>query len=749
MDKIHSDNNRFTSRTYRFLRGVGNVGTKSLALIGFGTVAYIYYEYNEAIFPVEEKKKAGKKKVLVLPFHRMQIVETKAKELNPFNLAKKTFEDDNNPIKVEVREVVDVIHAASQDPDIVALYGTFGQGFQFNTGGLAHIEEIRNALKVWRESHRVHLTPNLTYDKTIIRSSNGAPKPSYAFADSFMVSDNKGNLEYLIACAFSHIHMQKNGELSLFGVYSTNNFFRSFMDRYGIKAHVFKHGKYKTAPNAFTESDYTREHGMSVRSLVDQLDAYERESIVNGRGAKGFDSMVWKMIRKHGTFTGQQAMKLGLLDHLPKVDPLDKLLAFNNSNKEKESKTTAEMKKKIGNETDIAAFHASEKISFEKYRAQMKEQKRIKKRERRFISLLQKYSDRSSVFESLVNSLGYKEKISSQRKQQEKIAVINLQGTIDDALARKTVASLRKIKKDPKVKAIVLRIDSPGGSVISSETILQECKDISQPIICSMSNVCASGGYYIATGCERIFASPTTITGSIGVFGVKLDLTRLLQKYGINVQSVVTGPHSATYDLFQPINEPIRMNMTQNINRTYEHFKSLVAEGRGMSMKDVEPLAQGKVWTGREAKENGLVDELGGEYRAIEYARRIYTDDSCCEVERWPKSQSILQKIVRVQKKNKDDASSSILETFSSLFTVLPYLLFQQQQHTVPNNNNNENVDSLFQSIITNPASVNALQKGGMFLTIDESQALSHLILETTKKTTHPTSLLDPSLWRS
>jgi protease-4 len=113
-----------------------------------------------------------------------------------------------------------------------------------------------------------------------------------------------------------------------------------------------------------------------------------------------------------------------------------------------------------------------------------------------------------------------------------RFAVVHVNGTIDDITARSTVTSLRQIKKDSTIKAVVLRVDSGGGSAIASESILQECKDMPQPVICSMGNYCASGGYYIATGCKRIFALPTTITGSIGVFAVKFDLTGLAKKYG-------------------------------------------------------------------------------------------------------------------------------------------------------------------------------------------------------------------------
>jgi hypothetical protein len=146
---------------------------------------------------------------------------------------------------VELSEIVNVIHSAASDPSIVALYGIFGHGFGFSAGGWAHVEEIRNALKVWKEAHRVHPEPNLRHETRVLVKRN-AQKPSYAYADSFADPDDRGNKEYLLASAFSHVHMQQQGELNLFGVAAAYPFLRSFMEMYGIKAHVFKHGKFKS-----------------------------------------------------------------------------------------------------------------------------------------------------------------------------------------------------------------------------------------------------------------------------------------------------------------------------------------------------------------------------------------------------------------------------------------------------------------------------------------------------------------------
>lgn len=223
----------------------------------------------------------------------------------------------------------------------------------------------------------------------------------------------------------------------------------------------------------------------------------------------------------------------------------------------------------------------------------------------------------------------------------EKIAVVHITGGIDDSVARRVIKSLRQIKYDDKTKAVVLRIDSPGGSVTASEIILEECKDIQKPIICSFSNVAASGGYYISAYADRIFALPTTLTGSIGVFGIKFDLSDLARSYGVEVNFVSSGKHASTYDVFHPLTRQMKVNLERNMNKVYSYFKEIVSEGRGIPIWYVEQIAKGRVWTGEQAKEIGLIDELGGIDRALHYAKRKYTSNGVAEVEVWPKPVSL------------------------------------------------------------------------------------------------------------
>lgn len=339
------------------------------------------------------------------------------------------------------------------------------------------------------------------------------------------------------------------------------------------------------------------------------------------------------------------------------------------------------------------------------------------------------------------------EEYSEGQEANEKIAVVNIQGSINADVARKTVASLRKIKKDDNVKAVILRLDTPGGSVTASESILQECKDMPQPCIASMGNVCASGGYYVATGCKQIFALPTTITGSIGVFAIKFDLTGLAKQYGISVKHTTTGPYSASFHPFKPLNSLVKTNLNNNVDRYYDYFKSIVAESRSLNLKEVEELAQGKVWTGGQAKLNGLVDELGGLERAVSFAQRQYTDSGVAQVERWPKQEGILEKLQRVAEMD----SSSVGTTLMAMLQVLRQEVSQDSNSSsgVPEIMNEYDATKfLIQALSNNPRAVESMKLGGVSLTMDESAAMSHLVSENVQQLQQD-QLLHPSFWNT
>ena len=291
-------------------------------------------------------------------------------------------------------------------------------------------------------------------------------------------------------------------------------------------------------------------------------------------------------------------------------------------------------------------------------------------------------------------------------------------------MAKKVTDTLRKIKKDDNIKAVVLRVDSSGGSVIASEAIYQECKDMQKPVVCSFSNMAASGGYYLAAHSDRIFALPTTITGSIGVFGVKFDATSLARDYGVSVEHIGIGEFSASNSMFHPMTPKVEAAFKRKMNEIYDGFKGIVASGRSLSLKEVEARAQGRVWTGREALDQSLVDELGGLDKAISYAKVHYTKTGDAELEYWPKPPSIASFISKLM--GSDGGTASEVDVMQQLWSQWSGVMYP------PPTASEEDLDNIVRFIasgsIASPALFGVLSKYSRspepLLTIDGNEAL-------------------------
>lgn len=229
------------------------------------------------------------------------------------------------------------------------------------------------------------------------------------------------------------------------------------------------------------------------------------------------------------------------------------------------------------------------------------------------------------------------------------VAVVHIQGEmVDDheqwlpLLDIRTAGSftiaetLEKLRRDPRAKAVVIRIDSPGGSSLAAERMWRQVQLTarSKPTVVSMGHVAASGGYYVASAAERIFANPLTLTGSIGVFQGKADLSQLLQRIGVDIETYKTQARADLESPFRPLAPAEREAVQRHVDELYRVFLERVAEGRKLRVEQVEQLAQGRVWTGEQARQHGLVDELGGLREAIAYARsRADLDDEAPIVE--------------------------------------------------------------------------------------------------------------------
>lgn len=217
-------------------------------------------------------------------------------------------------------------------------------------------------------------------------------------------------------------------------------------------------------------------------------------------------------------------------------------------------------------------------------------------------------------------------------KGPNRIAVVYAQGEIQYGEGsteiigqEKIIRALRKIGKKKNIKAVVLRVNSPGGSALASELIWEEIEHLkkTKKVVVSMGNVAASGGYYIAANADEIVAEPTTITGSIGVWGILPNVNRLAKRWGINAEQVTTNKQALQYSPFEPLGNATREEVKVGINQVYQTFLTRVAKGRNMSKAQVHEIAQGRVWSGAEAKEIGLVDHLGGLETALARAAAL------------------------------------------------------------------------------------------------------------------------------
>ena len=378
-----------------------------------------------------------------------------------------------------------------------------------------------------------------------------------------------GEQEFYLASACDKVFLMPTASLDLTGMASYELFLRGMLDKIGAYPDALHIGQYKTASNTLTEHTYTPAHREMAESLNTDLYQQLVRGIADGRHKSEAEV---KSLIDHGPFLPEEALKAGLIDDLAYEDELDD-------------------KVKLG----------TGKI---------------------------KYTDMNEYRQVSPTSLGL--------NRGPKIAVLYAAGIIAsgksnyDSPSGNVVGSetlvdyLRKARADSAVKAIVLRIDSPGGSAIASDVIWREVMltKNQKPVIASMSDVAASGGYYIAMPAHAIVAEPSTLTGSIGVVITKFVIDGTLKKLGLNMEGVSQGKYAQMYSPVRPFSPEERARVAENMQATYDTFVEKAAQGRNTTPEKIDAIAQGRVWTGRQAKQLGLVDELGGLDRAVAIAKQ-------------------------------------------------------------------------------------------------------------------------------
>ena len=372
-----------------------------------------------------------------------------------------------------------------------------------------------------------------------------------------------GTQEYYLASVADRIIMMPAGQLDLTGVATYELFFRGALDKLGVQPDLLHIGDYKTAANTFTEKSFTKAHREMSESL--NRDWYDElvRSIAAGR-KKTPDEV--RAAIDGGPYLADQALKAGLIDRVAYEDQLD----------------------------DEGPEKGTKRLDADNY------------------------------YKALVHP--------ASRIPGARIAVLYATGTIESGRSSPNGAStgsetfvewLRKVRVDASVRAIVVRVDSPGGSAIASEVMWRELmltRDL-KPLIVSMGDVAASGGYYIAVPAHTIVAEPGTLTGSIGVVTGKFVLGGTADKLGVGTGSVSDGKRAEIYSPFRPFNPEERARVEEQMRATYELFVSRVATGRKSTREKIDAVGQGRVWTGHQALERGLVDHLGGLGLAIRLAK--------------------------------------------------------------------------------------------------------------------------------
>jgi protease-4 len=372
--------------------------------------------------------------------------------------------------------------------------------------------------------------------------------------------------EYYLATAADRIVMMPAGQLDLAGVATYEIFFRGALDKIGVVPDLLHIGDYKTATNTFTEKGMTAAHREVSRSL--NRSWYDELVRAIAAGRKRTEAEIRAVI-DDGPFLAEGAKRAGLVDALGYEDQVD-------------------------DEAPVAGTSRMEGEAYAHVPVRLGE-----------------YASGARI--AVLYGVGL---IASGRS--------SFDGPTGAVLGSETFAGwVRKVRVDPAIRAIVVRIDSPGGSAIASEVIWRElmlARDV-KPVIVSMGDVAASGGYYMAAPAHAIVAQPGTITGSIGVATGKFVLKGGLEKLGVSVDGVSDGRMADIYSPFQPFTPAERSRISEQMETTYELFLARVAEGRRMPAAKVDAVAQGRVWTGRQAQGIGLVDELGGLDRAIAIAK--------------------------------------------------------------------------------------------------------------------------------
>lgn len=451
----------------------------------------------------------------------------------------------NETVRITLRQILEALEKAKTDDRIkgVLLAGTFDRG-EAMANTIAALTELRGKLLEVRK----------------------AGKKIFAY------SHTEGLAELYIKSVANEHWMDEFGMFDYRGMAAQIAYLGGTFDRFGIEYQVVRAGKYKSAGEAYAQSEMSPETREALGGLLDDLWLELREGIAEETdlSLEALDTLA----TNNPMVSAQDAVEMGLVDRTIRFDEvLDELIGF--AGYAPEGKTF----KQIDLETYVASMHHP-------------------------MDVLGGHGGNQVV-------VVYAEGV-----------IVDGNGDAESIGGDRFARLLRKLRKDDNVRAVVLRVNSPGGSATASEAIAREVELTNQkkPVVVSMGGYAASGGYYISAAADTIFSQPTTVTGSIGVIAMIPNVERLATKYDVNFETVETNPHGTLWSPFESKSPEEIGFFDSHVEQTYAAFLNRVAEGRKMEVSAVDAVAQGREWSGVDALERGLVDRIGGLEAAIAHA---------------------------------------------------------------------------------------------------------------------------------
>lgn len=484
-----------------------------------------------------------------------------------------------------VRDVVDALEKAGQDPRVKSLVARIG-----DPGSPAVAQELRDAVKAFRATG----------------------KKAVAYADTFGESGSS-TVAYYLASAFDEVYIQPSGDLNITGLAFETAFARDALAKAGVKPRYLKRAEYKSAVNTYTEQGYNAPHREATERYAQSLFGQVVRGIAEERELP--EDTVRALIDQ-APLMGPEAVEAKLLDGLRYRDEV-----------------LGELKTQAGEGAELLYLH--------------------------------KYLERagrphaSGDTIALVYGVGT---VTRGKGQSNPLSSEEAMG--GDSVA----AALRKATEDSRVKAILFRVDSPGGSYVASDTVrreVQRAREAGKPVIVTMGTYAASGGYFVAMDADRIVAQPGTLTGSIGVYDGKFVTADFWEKLGVNFETISAGKNADIYGSDADYTPEQQARAEAMLDRVYQDFTKRAAAGRKLPLEKLQAVAKGRPWTGEDALAHGLVDALGGYPQALALAKELakLPADAKVRVEEYPRRKSgseLLSELLGQTGDNSEDDAASV-----------------------------------------------------------------------------------------